>query len=87
MPNYEIIASLPDGQEYYFHSSCKPFFETIENFAECLDADGNFKINGTKYFWCVPGHSEKLFRMTAYGGYEPGGRGCFYQEIKEDETP
>ena len=83
-PKFELIVTMPNRQEstlmvYRFEAEA-----LIENFTDCLDADGRFKINGTKYFWCVPGHSEKLFRMTAYGGYEPGGRGCFYQEIKED---
>lgn len=81
---YQITVALPDGQEYLFLTDRREAESLIENFAVCLDADGRFKINGTKYFWCVSGHSDKLYRMTAFGGYELGGRGCFYQEIKED---
>ena len=70
--------------------------ELIVNFSECLDADGRFKIGGTKFFWVKtirPGtvkqidehevwqYYDGLYRMTAYGGYECGGRGCFYVEV------
>ena len=83
-PQFQLIVTLPDALEYMFLTDRLETESLIENFSDCLDADSHFKISGTKYFWCVPGHSEKLFRMTAYGGYELGGRGCFYQEIKED---
>lgn len=83
-PQFQLTVTVPDAQEYMFLTDRWEAESLIENFSDCLNADGRFKINGTKYFWCVPGHSEKLFRMTAYGGYELGGRGCFYQEIKED---
>ena len=41
-----------------------------------------FRINGTKYIWFeeIEGDDTHL-RMTAYSGYEWGGRGCFYQEV------
>lgn len=70
--------------------------ELIENFQDCLDCDGRFRINGTKYFWVDtirPGtvkridehetwhYFDGLYRMKAYGGYEWGGRGCFYEEV------
>jgi hypothetical protein len=83
-PQFQLTVTLPDAQEYMFLADRREAESMIENFSDCLNADGRFKISGTKYFWCVPGHSDKLYRMTAYGGYEPGGRGCFYQEIKED---
>lgn len=83
-PQFQLTVTLPDAQEYMFLTDRLEAESLIENFSDCLDADGRFKISGTKYFWCVPGHSDKLYRMTAYGGYELGGRGCFYQEIKED---
>lgn len=83
-PQFQLTVTLPDAQEYMFLTDRREAEALIENFSNCLDADGRFKISGTKYFWCVPGHSDKLYRMTAYGGYELGGRGCFYQEIKED---
>lgn len=68
----------------------------IVNFADCLGGDGRFKVGGTKYFWVdtiQPGTVKRideheteywfdgLYRMKAYGGYEWGGRGCFYEEI------
>ena len=68
----------------------------IENFADCLDGNGRFKINGTKYFWVDtirPGtvkridentterYFDGLYRIKAYGGYEWGGRGCFYVKV------
>lgn len=83
-PQFQLTVTLPDAQEYMLLTDRREAECLIENFSECLVANGRFKISGTKYFWCVPGHSDKLYRMTAYGGYEPGGRGCFYQEIKED---
>lgn len=83
-PQFQLIVTLPDALEYMFLTDRLETESLIENFSDCLDADGRFKISGTKYFWCVTGHGEKLYRMTAYGGYELGGRGCFYQEIKED---
>lgn len=68
----------------------------IVNFADCLDCNGRFKVGGTKYFWVEtikPGTVRKideytteywldgLYRLKAYGGYEWGGRGCFYEEV------
>lgn len=68
----------------------------IVNFADCLDGNGRFKIAGTKYFWVdtiQPGtvrnvtdgvtehYFDGLYRLKAYGGYECGGRGCFYEEV------
>ena len=68
----------------------------IVNFSDCLDGNGRFKIAGTKYFWVetiqpgtvrnvADGVTEYCFdgqyRLKAYGGYEWGGRGCFYVEV------
>lgn len=68
----------------------------IENFGECLSEDGRFRIGGTRYFWVDtirPGTVRKvdeheteywldgLYRMKGYGGYECGGRGCFYVKV------
>ena len=68
----------------------------IENLDDCLDGDGRFKINGTHYFWVDtirPGtvkridentteqYFDGLYHLKAYGGYEWGGRGCFYVEV------
>ena len=68
----------------------------IVNFADCLDGNGRFKISGTKYFWvetikpgtvrnAADGVTEYYFdgqyRLKAYGGYECGGRGCWYEEV------
>ena len=68
----------------------------IVNLDECLDGDGRLKIAGTKYFWVdtiqagtvkrISEHETEhwldgLYRMKAYGGYECGGRGCFYVEV------
>lgn len=68
----------------------------IVNFSDCLDGNGRFKIAGTKYFWVetirqgtvkrISEHETEhwfdgLYRMKAYGGYEWGGRGCFYVEV------
>ena len=68
----------------------------IENFSECLGEDGRFRIAGTKYFWVDtirPGTVKQisegvteqffdgLYRMRGYGGYECGGRGCFYVKV------
>lgn len=68
----------------------------IVNLDECLDSNGRFKIGGTKYFWVEtirPGtvkqvgdgvtehYFDGLYRLKAYGGYEWGGRGCFYEEV------
>ena len=68
----------------------------IVNFADCMDGNGRFKIGGTKYFWVEtikPGmvrnvadgvteyYFDGLYRLKAYGGYECGGRGCFYEEV------
>ena len=83
-PQFQLTVTLPDAQEYMFLADRREAESLIENFHDCLNTDGRFKISGTKYLWCAPGHSDKLYRMTAYGGYELGGRGCFYQEIKED---
>lgn len=59
--------------------------ERVINFDACLDNNGRFKIRGTKYFWYreIDGNPSRLY-MTAYGGYELGGRGCFYVELDGD---
>ena len=68
----------------HFPTTMKELHDRVININECLAPDGNFKIRGTKYIWFeeVKGHLTNL-RMTAYGGYETGGRGCFYVEVKE----
>ena len=65
-----------------FPTTMKELRDRIVNLDACLDADGRFKVRGTKYIWYkeVDGHPTNL-RMTAYGGYELGGRGCFYVEV------
>ncbi len=65
-----------------FHTTYRELESRIINFKDCLDSNGRFKINGTQYIWFeeIEGDLSHL-RMTAYGGYELGGRGCFYQEV------
>ena len=89
MDGYQIIATLPDGHEHYFcfgPEGRKILPKLIENLHECMDEDGRFLIAGTKYFWCVPGTTDSLYRMVAYGGYELGGRGCFYEKLEESQS-
>lgn len=92
--NYMII--LSDSESLAVHRRDRKLLEKlIVNFADCLEADGRFKVGGTRYFWVdtlKPGTVKKvdehetwyyydgLYRMKAYGGYECGGRGCFYIE-------
>lgn len=73
---------LVNEQGEHFPTTLQELRDRVVNFSECLDADGRFKINGTKYIWFkeVDRHLTNL-RMTGYGGYELGGRGCFYQEV------
>lgn len=64
-----------------FFTTMKELRDRVVNIDECLEADGRFKVCGTKYIWYkeVDGHPTDLY-MTAFGGYETGGRGCFYIE-------
>lgn len=56
--------------------------DRVVNFKDCLNDEGRFRINGTKYIWFEEIEEDPMhLRMTAYGGYELGGRGCFYQEV------
>ncbi len=74
---------LVDNQTTYQYPTTRQELEDrVLNFKDCLNSDGRFKINGTKYIWFeeLPNDLTHL-RMTAYGGYELGGRGCFYQEV------
>lgn len=93
--DFEVI--LSDSETLHIGwKDRKLLSELIENFQDCLDGDGRFKVNGTKYFWVDtirPGTVQRidehetwhyldgLYRMKAYGGYELGGRGCFYEEV------
>ena len=52
----------------------------IENFQDCLRSDGRYKRSGIKYIWVYDSpKSAKPYRMRAFGGYECGGVGCFYE--------
>lgn len=66
----------------HFPTTRRELEDRVVNFKDCLNGEGRFKINGTKYIWYeeIKGDLTHL-RMTAYGGYELGGRGCFYQEV------
>lgn len=96
--NYEIILSDSESLHLSWRDrhSMRMLERLIENFKDCLDGDGRFKINGTHYFWVdtiQPGtvrnvadgvteyYFDGLYRLKAYGGYECGGRGCFYEEV------
>lgn len=67
-----------------FLTTMKELHDRVVNLDACLDADGRFKVRGTKYIWYkeVEGHPTNLY-MTGYGGYELGGRGCFYVEVNQ----
>lgn len=73
---------LVNEQGENFPTTMQELRDRVVNFSECLGVDGRFKINGTKYIWFkeVDGDLTNL-RMVGYGGYELGGRGCFYQEV------
>ena len=68
-----------------FFTTMDELRDRVVNLDACLDPDGRFKIRGTKYIWYeeVPGDLTAL-RMTAYGGYELGGRGCFYVKVDSE---
>lgn len=65
-----------------FLTTMKELRDRVVNLNACLSPDGRFKVRGTKYIWYeeVPGDPVAL-RMTAYGGYEAGGVGCFYVKV------
>ena len=70
-----------------FLTTMEELRDRVVNLDACLGSDGRFKIRGTKYIW----YEEVLddltaLRMTAYGGYEAGGRGCFYVKVDDDEN-
>ena len=96
--NYEIILSDSESLTLTWRDRhrMRTLERLIENFSDCLDGDGRFKIGGTKYFWVDtirPGtvkridentteqYFDGLYQLKAYGGYEWGGRGCFYVEV------
>lgn len=96
--NYEIILSDSESLVLTWRdrNRMQTLANLIVNFADCLDGDGRFKINGTHCFWvdtvrsgtvkqAGDGVTERwfdgLYRLKAYGGYEWGGRGCFYVEV------
>lgn len=82
--DWQIIATLPNGQEITLGGNRDNLPALIENFHECLTADGRFAVRGTKFFWCRAGETH-LYHMTAYGGYESGGRGCFYVDLENNK--
>lgn len=75
--------------------SVRELEKLIVNLSDCQDQDGRFKINGTHFFWvdtirpCTVKtdgdiqtiYHDGLYRLKAYGGYELGGRGCFYVKL------
>lgn len=65
-----------------FPTTMKELRDRVVNLDACLDSDGRFKVRGTKYIWYGEIDDDLThLRMTAYGGYEAGGRGCFYVEV------
>ena len=94
--NYEIILSDEETLHIDWRHAGKLLPKLIENFSDCLDDDGRWKVSGTHYFWVdtiKPGtvrqideheteyYFDGMYRMKAFGGYEWSGRGCFYQEV------
>lgn len=58
--------------------------ERVIGIEAALDADGQrFRISGTHYIWVqeIKDYPAKMI-MIAFGGYEVGGRGCFYVPIE-----
>lgn len=68
-----------------------------DNLHECLDSNGMFKTSGVSFFNvetirpCTIKQKKDmttvlldgLFHITGYGGYELGGRGCYYIDLKD----
>lgn len=76
----ELYLVTENGEHYPV--TRKELEDRVVNFKECLDEEGRFKIRGTKYIWFREIEKDLVkLRMTAYSGYELGGRGCFYQEV------
>lgn len=65
-----------------FLTTMKELRDRVVNLDACLNSDGRFKVRGTKHIWFreIDGDLTHL-TMTAYGGYEAGGRGCFYVKV------
>ena len=77
---HQLYLTNEAGENYL--TTMKELRDRVVNLDACLNADGRFKIRGTHFIWYeeVDGSLTDL-RMTAYGGYEAGGRGCFYVEV------
>lgn len=76
----------------------RTYLEKItDNLHECLDNNGNFKTSGVSFFNvetirpCTVKKEKDittvmldgLFHITGYGGYELGGKGCYYIDLQK----
>lgn len=83
LPWYQVIIETgePGDSKTLFFNHVSEFADMLDNLSYCMNEEGKFLINGTKFLWVVPTDKEGVYHITHYGGYEIGGRGCFRERV------
>ena len=83
LPWYQVIIETgePGDSKTLYFNHVSDFADMLDNLSDCMNEEGKFRINGTKFLWVVPTDKEGVYHVTHYGGYEVGGRGCFRERV------
>ena len=83
LPWYQVIFETgePGDSKTLYFNHVYDFADMLDNLSDCMNEEGKFRINGTKFLWVVPTDKEGVYHITHYGGYEVGGRGCFRERV------
>lgn len=83
LPWYQVIIETgePGDSKTLYFNHVSDFADMLDNLSDCMNKEGKFRINGTKFLWVVPTDKEGVYHITHYGGYEVGGRGCFRERV------
>lgn len=83
LPWYQVIIETgePGDSKTLYFNHVSNFADMLDNLSDCMNEDGEFRIDGTKFLWVVPTDKEGMYHITHYGGYEIGGRGCFRERV------
>ena len=83
LPWYQVIIETgePGDSKTLYFNHVSDFADMLDNLSDCMNEEGKFRINGTKFLWVVPTDKEGVYHITHYGGYEVGGRGCFRERV------
>ena len=83
LPWYQVIIETgePSDSKTLYFNHVSDFADMLDNLSDCMNEEGKFRINGTKFLWVAPTGKEGVYHVTHYGGYEVGGRGCFRERV------